>query len=96
LAGEQTSPQILFAACRLGIRYRRAILNDVFRNGSKRPPFQRSTRRHAFYEEFGHGGRHLLQCVEHAHTFLGGSMTNPQQKPRTYVPNQVRAHKKCA
>ena len=26
--------------------------------------YQRHTRRHAFYEEYGHGCWHLLQCVE--------------------------------
>lgn len=56
--------------------------------------YQRRTRRHAFYEDFGHGGRHLLQCVENAHTFLYGLMTNPQQKPRAYVPNRPRWYKR--
>jgi hypothetical protein len=28
--------------------------------------YQRHTRRHAFYEEYGHGGWHMLQRVENA------------------------------
>lgn len=48
--------------------------------------YQRRVRRHAFYEEFGYGGRHLLQSVENAHTYLEGFTKNPQQKERTYVP----------
>jgi hypothetical protein len=56
-------------------------LNDYLRL-----EYQRHTRRHAFYEDYGYGGRHLLQCVEKAHAYLDGFIKNPQQKQRTYVP----------
>jgi hypothetical protein len=55
--------------------------------------YQRHTRRHAFYEEYGFGGRHLLQCVENAHAYLDGLIKNPQQKQRTYVPSAPRTGK---
>lgn len=48
--------------------------------------YQRRTRRHVFYEEYGYGGRHLLQSVENAYAYLDGLIKNPQQRQRTYVP----------
>lgn len=48
--------------------------------------YQRRTRRHAFYEEFGHGGKHLLQMVENAHFFMVEKLSNPRQPDRNFVP----------
>lgn len=48
--------------------------------------YQRRTRRHAFYAELGHGGRHLLQMVENAHDYMEGILKTPQRPQRTYVP----------
>jgi GTPase SAR1 family protein len=50
--------------------------------------YQRRCRRHAFYEEKGFGGRHLLESVRNAHSFLDGFMKNPQQRPQSYVPRR--------
>ena len=52
--------------------------------------YSRRVRRHAFYEEFGHGGRHLLQCIENAHSFLESRLKDPRDRPRLYVP--MRSH----
>jgi hypothetical protein len=56
--------------------------------------YQRRTRRHAFYEEFGYGGRHLLQMVENAHAFMDGKLKNPARPDRTYVPTSPGWYKK--
>lgn len=64
-------------------------LRDYFRL-----EYQRRTRRHVFYEDFGYGGRHLVQSVENAHAYLEGFMKNPQQGQRTYVPARAGWYKK--
>lgn len=48
--------------------------------------YQRRTRRHAFYEEFGHGGKHLVQMIENAHDYLESVLNSPQRTQRAYVP----------
>ena len=48
--------------------------------------YKRRCRRHVFYEEYGYGGRHLLECVENAHAYLSELTKNPKQRQRTYVP----------
>lgn len=51
-----------------------------------RPEYQRRTRRHAFYEELGHGGKHLLQAVEKAHDYMEALLNAPHRAQRAYVP----------
>ncbi|MDV4155885.1 hypothetical protein [Rhizobium brockwellii] len=48
--------------------------------------YQRRIRRHAFYEELGAGGKHLVQMVENAHDYMSGLLNNPQRPQRAYVP----------
>ena len=54
------------------------------------PQYQRRVRRHAFYEEAGYGGKHLVQMVENAHAYMVGLLKNPQQQHRAYVPTRPK------
>lgn len=56
--------------------------------------YQRRCRRHAFYQEYGYGGKHLLHMVENAHAYMEGRLRNPRQEQRAYVPARQRWYDK--
>jgi hypothetical protein len=53
--------------------------------------YQRRIRRHVFHEDFGRGGKHLVQMVEQAHAYLESLLQNSGRRQRTYVPTRTRS-----
>lgn len=53
--------------------------------------YHRRCKRHAFYEEFAFGGKHLLDMVDSAHLYMEGRLHKPKSRQKLYVPRSRKA-----
>ncbi len=53
--------------------------------------YHRRCKRHAFYEDFGFGGRHLLEKVDSAYEYMESLLQKPRGRQKFFVPSRTKS-----